>query len=383
MAKVICFIENLGAGGAERQMAMLAPALKSLGHEVSLLVYHEADHYRQDVEQSGVPIHLLSGRRGIRRAVAVAKYLDRQQPDIVIAYKVAPCFYAELASLFSRRYRLIVSERNHDYDGVDALTRCRFMFHRLADAVVCNSDAQREVLCSSAPGIALRTRFIMNCVDLQHFRPRAAAGASRGEVRIVVPARFAPQKNALRLVQALRRLHDRRRDLRVIVNWYGSRQNAEPLARSYRANVQAAIDRLGLSETFFLHDAVRDVTEVLADADAVCLPSLYEGCPNAVGEGMAAGMPILASCAGDIPKLVDDGANGFLFEALDVEQISIAIEKFGNLSLHERAAMGKRSRQLAEEKFSVERFANAYDQLVRSLSGEDCRLREQVVPQAA
>lgn len=38
--KILCVIDCLGSGGAQRQLVNLATAFKEKGHEVSFLVYH-------------------------------------------------------------------------------------------------------------------------------------------------------------------------------------------------------------------------------------------------------------------------------------------------------------------------------------------------------
>src|SRR5262249_2153283 len=70
------------------------------------------------------------------------------------------------------------------------------------------------------------------------------------------------------------------------------------------------------------------------------LPSYVEGMPNALLEGMAAGLPVIASRVGAIPDVVEDGVSGLLVEPRDVEALSRALARLAD-SPSDRWRMGK------------------------------------------
>jgi glycosyltransferase involved in cell wall biosynthesis len=55
----------------------------------------------------------------------------------------------------------------------------------------------------------------------------------------------------------------------------------------------------------------------LAASDVFFLPSWSEGFPISLIEAMAAGLPVVASSAGAIPKVVDQGRGGYVIDPLD------------------------------------------------------------------
>ncbi len=61
--------------------------------------------------------------------------------------------------------------------------------------------------------------------------------------------------------------------------------------------------------------------------DVLVAPSLSEGSPLALLEAMAAGLPLVASRVGGVSDLVTNGAEGFLFEPLDVDGAAASIIK--------------------------------------------------------
>lgn len=63
-----------------------------------------------------------------------------------------------------------------------------------------------------------------------------------------------------------------------------------------------------------------DVAAALRSCDVFLLPSLWEGMPNGLLEAMAAGVPVVASDAGGIPEIVEDGVNGLLVPRTHLHQ---------------------------------------------------------------
>jgi len=55
--KLLFVIDNLGSGGAQRQMINLARELKTRGHHVEFFVYYPHDHYLPLLDEVGIPVH--------------------------------------------------------------------------------------------------------------------------------------------------------------------------------------------------------------------------------------------------------------------------------------------------------------------------------------
>lgn len=86
---------------------------------------------------------------------------------------------------------------------------------------------------------------------------------------------------------------------------------------------------------------------VLRDrAEAVLLPSVsYENASTSLLEGMAAGLPCIASDIGGNPELVEDGVDGLLVKPNNVNEWTRALERFVSLSDEARRIMGERGRE--------------------------------------
>ncbi len=365
--RIVCLTENLGSGGAERQLAELAVLLAQAGHDVCVVLYHTADHYRPRLEEYSIPIYVITYRNKLHRIIRLRKTLRGIRPDIVIVFKRNPALYVELSSLLGRDYRLIVSERNYDYRGMSVGTCVRLLLHALADVVVTNSKSQYDFIRARAFWLKARTKWIPNTIDIETFQPAKVVRVSdERSVKILVLARFAWQKNAVRFAQAVNIFRQRHPGIELVVDWYGSNffvdGVATALSRAY-LSVKDEIRQLELQEVIRLHGPVLDVVPLLHQCDALCLPSFCEGFSNVIAEAIACGVPVLAGNVSDNPLMVRDGENGFLFDPEDTRDIVRAIVKFSTCTLEERLAMARRSREIAESLFSPVQFVRQYEKL--------------------
>jgi glycosyltransferase involved in cell wall biosynthesis len=280
---------------------------------------------------------------------------------------------AELSSIPHRNYHLVVSERSCDTHRRHPKTRLRFLLHRLADAIVTNSYAQKTFIDEVAPGLSSRTEVIHNCVQLDKYQiiPDRAFRHDN-TIRIAVLGNFYDEKNPITFFHGFRAARGRTQQ-NMVVDWYGNNFycNGTPSRFSTSFDqLQELISQFNLHDSFRTHPPVKDVLPVYAAATAFCLPSVVEAFPNAIGEAMACGLPVLASRVGDNDILVEDGVNGLLFDPHSATAISDALVKFAHLSPDQRHEMERHSRERAESLLSPERFADQYVKLLRRLSGD-------------
>jgi glycosyltransferase involved in cell wall biosynthesis len=104
-----------------------------------------------------------------------------------------------------------------------------------------------------------------------------------------------------------------------------------------------------------------DRTRTLGHAAALLhLINFDEPFGLSVIEALACGTPVIAINRGSMPELIEHGVTGFL-----VDDVAGAIEAIGRIGEIDRAAC----RRSAEDRFSVERMADRYLDLYRSLLG--------------
>jgi glycosyltransferase involved in cell wall biosynthesis len=208
-------------------------------------------------------------------------------------------------------------------------------------------------------GVAARTVAVPNGVATPS-RIKSAFGQS---MRVVMSGRIAPSKHLLEALAAMRLLWARcpHAELHVL-------GPAEPRHARY-AEAFAAAAGADLGMRVFLHGAAFGAPEALADYDAALVLGTHQGCPNAVLEALAAGLPVVANDSGGTREAVRDARTGVLLQDCEPSAIARALER---VLVDARFArrLSVRGRRHAARRFSIPGMKRAYLALFESLVRE-------------
>ncbi len=91
------------------------------------------------------------------------------------------------------------------------------------------------------------------------------------------------------------------------------------------ATLNALIDDLNIRKSVLLVGRREDMPAVYASLDVMVSSSRQEGLPMAILEGMASGLPLVATAVGDVPTVVRDGRTGILVPSENVESLAEAM----------------------------------------------------------
>lgn len=357
MSRILCLIENLGSGGAERQLTGLAVMLKQQGYEVEVWYYVKNEFYLPYLQDNGVVARYLVDAVSLRkRFLAIRKQIKVYHPDTVISYTASTSIIACVLKRLGAKYRLIVSERN----TTQKLTRnekLRFFCYRWADVIVPNSHSQAKFIDDHFLELSSKVKVITNFVDTEKFKPFNEPIAEHEETRMVCVGRLMPQKNLPRFIEAIGKIV--KDGYKLHVDWFG-----QDLKDTYSAECHKAIQEHHLEQNFVFHAPSSNIQEEYQKADVFCLPSLYEGFPNVLCEAMSCGKPVICSRVCDNPNIVQEGENGLLFDPLNVADMVAIIEHYLDLPLDKKIEMGEMSRIIGLELFSQKSFINNYTEIV-------------------
>lgn len=362
MKRVLLVTENLGSGGAERQICGLAAMLTKAGYSCRVITYVENQFYEPYLHQKGVDYQLVPELCGKKtRIFKAAKYVRRYKPDVVISFLPSVNKTMCLAKLFFKA-KLIVSERNNN-TCITRGDRVQFNFYRLANAIVPNSNSQGEFIRKNFPFLASKVHPIINFVDVNRFTP-AEQPVQNDVLRIVTVARYTEQKNVLTYIKAIRLVKDM--GLKIHFDWFGDKEHHP----AYYSEIEKLYLQLNISDYLTLHEPNHTIEAEYRKADVFCLPSLYEGYPNVVAEAMSSGLPILCSNVYENPYIVKEGVNGFLFNPKSAQDIANAIKRMLELSPEQRRGMGSCNRQLCLQRNTEKAFLKSYVKLINNISNE-------------
>lgn len=359
MKKILLITENLGSGGAERQLCGLAVMLTKAGFSCRLITYVENQFYEPYLRQNGVDYQFVPELwKKNTRVIKAARYVRQYKPDVVISFLPSVNKTMCLAKLFFKA-RLVVSERNNN-TCITRGDKIQFNLYRMADAIVPNSNSQGKFICNNFPFLSKKVHPIINFVDVNRFTP-SVTPVRNETLRIVTVARYTQQKNVLTYLKAVRMVKDM--GLNVHFDWYGDKKHNA----AYFAEIEKEYQKLDIADYMTLHNPNQKIEEEYRKADIFCLPSLFEGYPNVVAEAMSCELPILCSNVYENPYIVEEGVNGFLFDPKKPEAIADAIKKMVSLSYENRLEMGRRNRQLCLKRNTEEAFLKSYVELIEKL----------------
>jgi glycosyltransferase involved in cell wall biosynthesis len=228
---------------------------------------------------------------------------------------------------------------------------------RPADALITVSEGGRVALAGT---LGRRVVRVDNGVDLPAL---GAAPTRRATPRILYVGLLTPRKGVLDLLEASALLHHRGipHQLRLVGGEPDEGATAEALVRTAAAAAGGHVEVTGAVEP----DAM---AAVYRDADVFCLPSWWEAMPLAVLEAMAAGLPVVASSVGDVPRIIESGASGVLVPPNDVRALADALAPLlGDAGARQR--MGAAARERVRVGFSSARTVAAIDDIYSSLCG--------------
>jgi len=220
---------------------------------------------------------------------------------------------------------------------------------RDADAVVAVSNGLREYAFQTTPD--LRIDVIPNAIELSVFTPPPHRNGD-GPVQLLFVGRFNAFKNVETLVEAADRLREmgvKNFELRLVGD--GER----------RTEVERLVIEKGLTKQVrFMGWVDRTaIVDVYRQADLFVTATTWEGMPNTVLEGMACGLPVVATRASGLEELVHEGDNGYLVSINDSATLADRLARLIN-NPYERQRMGRESRKIAEQEFAWEFIAKQY-----------------------
>lgn len=364
--KILCVIDSLGSGGAQRQMVNLACGLKEKGHDVQVFIYFpELNFFKRQLEASG--INLIEVQKGVgfsfKVLITLIRLMQSRTYHSVISFLDSPNIYVEIASIFtSKRPTLIVSERSSYTRSSLKTSGARRLLHFFADRVVANSVSHGRWL-KKHWWMTDKTCVIYNGYNIP-----------RRENNLPVPTRPAHQKkflvvgrvdhgkNGIRLVEALI-LFWWKHGYAISVSWVGLQEmTSESLVVRKEMDELLKKNREVAKQWEWLGQR-DDVDVLLAGCDALIHVSLFEGLPNVVCEAFIAGRSVILSNVCDHPILVGEEERGLLCDPKSPESICGAIERFLALPDRSHEEMANNARIYAEKYLTVDRMVKEFEEL--------------------
>jgi len=146
-----------------------------------------------------------------------------------------------------------------------------------------------------------RLRVIPNAIE----ESTSADFMRTDKANFIFAGRFSFQKQPLRLIEAFKLHLIRFPDSKLRMFGNGEQQTA----------IEELIVECGLQESVKISPPASEIKDVFVQGNILCIPSIWEGFPNVLGEALAHGIPAIGfkNCDG-VSDLIIDEWNGWLEE---------------------------------------------------------------------
>lgn len=347
-------------GGTERQMIELIRRLDRRRFDVRVACFHREGAWLPRVadavqEIAEFPLQSFGSPSTLAMARRFAVWLRARRIDTVQACdRYANIFALPAAAVAGVRAR-VGGRRELSPPGQTGAHRLLMrLAYRCAHRVVANSGGALKSLVDEGVPLS-KVALIPNGIDVESFARRH--GRRRHQV-VATVANLRPGKGHDVLLHAIVRVLAQRPQMRFRLIGGG------PLA----AELAALADGLGVSHAVEFMGHRDDVPALLADADLFAFPSLTEAFPNGLLEGMAAGLPIVASNAPGINELIQHGRSGLLVPPGDPAALAEGLLRMA-ADQRTAAAVGAAARDEVRLRYAFDRMVLAFEDLYDGLAG--------------
>jgi glycosyltransferase involved in cell wall biosynthesis len=356
--RILHIISSGGMYGAEAVILNLSRALNEQGHTSILGIFSNSSNPNLQLHEralaEGIDSHLISCRGQVDLSVpaSIRTLAASTNADLIHAHGYKADVYAYLAM---RGLPMPLVSTCHTWYDDNRLVWLygvidRRVLRRYNSIVAVSEDVRQRLLGS---GVAAdRIHFIRNGIDLRPFTtatPSLRHLFSPGELLIGWVGRLTYDKGPDIFLRAIAHLRPDFPDARFILVGEGP----------YRPEVERLIAELALSDAVHLLGQRSDMPAIYASCDLMVSSSRQEGLPMAILEGMAAGLPWIATSVGAVPLAIRDEVNGLLIAPDNSEVLANTMTRMMK-SPEERFRMGAAASRLIESDFSAERMAGDY-----------------------
>lgn len=355
--------------GGQNQVLLTVNGLRAIGHRTTLVAHPEGELWRRARE--GVDLIPLASRSEVDVTAGwrLARVLRRLSPDIIHAHDPHAVAMAALALSIrsgtpgrSTRLPALVAARRVDFHlKPNSFSRWKY---RQVDCFAAASDAIRTMLI--ADGVpAERVVTVHDGIDVDRIDHMPAVNVHEelwlphGAPVVGNVAALVPHKGHRYLIEAAHLVVRSMPDARFVILGEGE----------LRDHLQHLIHEHRLEKHVLLPGFRADAIGCIKGFDLFVMSSVTEGLGTSVLDAMACRRAVVATRAGGIPEVVEDGRTGALVEPRQSRQLADAILRLlSDPALRTRMAEAGYAR--VRERFTVERMVAETAALYARLAGQ-------------
>ena len=339
--------------GGQNQVLLTVNGLREIGQRAALVAHPDGELRKRAAEGLELVPLAPKSEMDLTAAWRLNRVIKRLKPDVIHAHDAHGVAMAGLAlSLGAAAAKngeppLVASRRVDFHLRSNSFSRWK---HRQVDCFIAASEAIRQMLI--ADGVpADRTVTVHEGIDVEHVLAAPLVDVHQafflphGAPVVGNIAALVPHKGQRHLIEAAHIVVRKLPDVRFVILGEGElREALERLIKEYR-----------LEKHVLLPGFRTDVLGCLKSFDLFVMSSVTEGLGTSLLDAMACSRPIVATEAGGIPEVVENGVTGLLVPPRDHAAMADAIVTLINDQARRRQ-MGDAGFARVNEKFTVERM---------------------------
>jgi glycosyltransferase involved in cell wall biosynthesis len=336
-------------GGVQIHVRDMATAVLAHGHAATVITSGRGPLI-DELRARNIPTILLRHLtvpigpvRDLRALWEIRAVVKQVRPDLLAVHSSKAGILGRIAGRSLRIPVLLTAHGWNFTPGIPPVSAAMYRrierwFGPLASKIITVSEFDRRLALSA--GITTEDRLVTVHNGMPDVPPALRADPARTPVRLVMIARFEPQKDHATLLRALAGLLDHTWELDLVGDG--------PLM----AQMRSLATELGMIDRVRFLGQRTDVDQILANAQASLLATNWEGLPRRILEAMRAGLPVVASSVAGIDESVRDGETGYLVPRGGVEPLRERVRRLlSDPAL--RVRLGTNGRAYYEQHFTL------------------------------
>lgn len=310
--------------GGEQQLIYLAEELKAKGVEQEIMCPFNSSVHKYCLKHHFPHVTYFKGfSANPMVAFRVTHVSRRTHADLIHVHDSHAHNFAVLSSVLTNNSLPIIVSRRVDF-AIQGTSMSLFKYnHPNIKKILCVSRAIHDIMLQSIEDVS-KLSVVHSGVDLQRFEGiengnelRKEFGIPDDHALVGNVAALAPHKDYPTFLRVAKRMIDDREKVKFVAIGEGPD----------RQEIEEAIAKAGLKDHVFLAGFRNNVPQLLKELDAFLITSKTEGLGTSILDAIASGTPVIATSAGGIVEIIEDGENGLLCDVGDDAQLAAAVKR--------------------------------------------------------
>ncbi|MFW5675321.1 MAG: glycosyltransferase family 4 protein [Acetivibrio ethanolgignens] len=347
---ILFLVHSLKGGGAERMVSRLANGFAVRGYNVSIGLFDISEfayEINEDVEIVNFDSDVSNKiKKGIKRIIAIHRYLKNNQTDVIFAFMVSMVPYAIISKI--KNTKVIGAERANPKNLKQKYKILLRIFSPFCDGYIFQTQGAKRCY----PLVTQKKSIVIG--NIAPYVQKEKNAKIKNSICSV--GRLSEDKDFSSLLKAFQLVLNVLPDTTLYI--YGQGEKKQELI--------ALAEKLSIESHVYWKGFEKNIINEIQKHSVFAFASKTEGMPNALLEAMAAGMPCVSTdCDFGPADLIIDGENGFLVPVGDAEKMAQRIiELLKNNSL--RNKMGNDAREIIKE-YSEDKILQSYTEYVERI----------------